>query len=111
MAAMNHSGPERTAAIEKAERYLMYDLVLLDDLGCEISSDASASYFARVFSMQYEAWKDCKRNRVIITTNLNIEGIASVYGSRVIDRIAEFYHIITLTNDSWRMKNLKQVRF
>jgi DNA replication protein DnaC len=111
MAAMNQSGSERTAAIEKAERYLMYDLVLLDDLGCEISSDASASYFARVFSMQYEAWKDGKRNRVIITTNLNIEGIASVYGSRVMDRIAEFYHVITLTNDSWRMKNLKQVRF
>ena len=109
--ALNLVGKERSDAIAKAESYLLYDLVLLDDLGCEISSDASASYFARVFSMQYEAWKDGKRNRVIITTNLNIEGIASVYGSRVMDRIAEFYHVITLMNDSWRMKNLKQVRF
>lgn len=109
--ALNLVGKERSDAIAKAESYLLYDLVLLDDLGCEMDTAASANYFARVFSMQYGAWEDGKRNRVIITTNLNIEGIASVYGSRVMDRIAEFYHVITLTNDSWRMKNLKQVRF
>lgn len=109
--ALNLTGKERSEAIAKAESYLMYDLVLLDDLGCEMDTDASANYFSRMFSGQYEMYQEGKRNATIITTNLTIDGIATAYGSRVMDRIAEHYSVITMTNDSWRIKNMKQVRF
>ena len=56
-------------------------------------------------------YQEGKRNATIITTNLTIDGIATAYGSRVMDRIAEHYSVITMTNDSWRIKNMKQVRF
>jgi DNA replication protein DnaC len=109
--ALNLTGKERTEAIAKAESYLNYDLSLLDDLGCEMDTEASANYFSRMFSSQYEMYQEGKRNATIITTNLTIDGIATAYGSRVMDRIAEYYSVITMTNDSWRMKNMKQVRF
>ena len=109
--ALNLVGKERSDAIAKAESYLLYDLVLLDDLGCEMDTAASANYFSRMFSIQYDAIKDSKLNMCIITTNLTKEGIATAYGSRVMDRIAEHYHVITMTNESWRMKSIKEVRF
>ncbi len=109
--AMALTGKERTEAVAKAESYMTYDLVLLDDLGCEMDTVASSAYFSRMFCIQYDALKEGKKLRCIVTTNLTKEGIATAYGTRVMDRIAEFYHIVTMTNESWRMKNIKEVRF
>lgn len=83
-------------------------LFVLDDLGREIGSEASSTFFANLFSEQYEAFKEGKQHRCIITTNLHSDQIAKRYGEHVMDRIWEVFTILKFNNPSYREK-LKKV--
>lgn len=103
-------GKARSDEIAKLERYLSYDLVVLDDLGTEMDTPAARAYFANLIAMQYERYREGKFNRCIITTNLSCELIGEIYGERIIDRLVEFYTLIPFSAASYRKKQIKVVK-
>lgn len=102
---------DRAKKVNAAESFMLRDLVMVDDLGGELDTVAASNYFANLFCRHYDAVKNGENNVVIITTNLDLDGISKIYGLRVMDRISELFHIIQMTNPSWRQRQVKMVRF
>lgn len=102
-------GKERNDAIEKVQKRIHYSLVVIDDLGCEIDTQASRTFFSNLLSAQYDAYREGKLNKCIITTNLDYTGIAKAYGERIADRIAEFYTVIKFPIESYRRSKMRVV--
>jgi len=100
----------KTDDIKSIEAYLCRDLVMIDDLGWEMETNASKTFFANMLSLQYDHYQDGKMNQCIITTNLNYAGIEKVYGTRIIDRICEHYTILAFSNQSYRKDKLRVVK-
>lgn len=99
---------DKAEALAKLNQYFNSDLFVLDDLGRETVSEASTTFFANLFSEQYEAFTEGKQHRCIITTNLHSDQIAKRYGDHVMDRIFEVFTIVKFNNPSYREK-LKKV--
>lgn len=93
---------EKSRQIAMLNNSLTQPLFVLDDLGREINSEASSVWFANLFSEQYEAFKEGKVQRCIVTTNLHSDQIAKRYGSHVMDRMFEVYTIVKFSNGSFR---------
>jgi len=99
---------DKARDLTNLNQYFNSELFVLDDLGREIGSEASTTFFANLFSEQYEAFTEGKQHRCIITTNLHSDQIARRYGDHVMDRIWEVFTIIKFNNPSYREK-LKKV--
>lgn len=104
-----NSDTDKSILVDRANNCMLNSLVFLDDLGCEMDTEASRTYFANILSIQYDAYNDGKFNRTIITTNLGSDEISDRYGERVIDRICEHYQIVKFNNKSFRKMNMKKV--
>ena len=88
------NSPEKSRDIGLLSQYLNASLFVLDDLGREITTEASSTFIANMFSEQYESFKEGKLQRCIITTNLHSDQIAKRYGDHVMDRMFEVYTIL-----------------
>lgn len=73
------------------------DLLVIDDLGAENISEFVKE---KVFNLVDTRYRACKP--MIITTNLNIDGIFSVFGKRIGDRISEMCLEISVIGESER---------
>jgi DNA replication protein DnaC len=79
--------------------------MMLDDLGDERPSTAAAhDYFAGCMEVRYIYIQKNPMSRTIITTNLSADGINSMYGSRVLDRLQEHFVICRFKEVSFRSK-------
>ncbi len=74
-------------------------LLIIDDLGTEISSSAVSS---ELFSLLNE--RDLKGRSTIISTNLTLDEIKDKYSDRSISRIIGNYEIYRFTGDDLRLK-------
>lgn len=84
---------------------------LLDDLGCEMDTPASRQFFAHFLQNDYDYAKAGKKQKAIITTNLDHKSLNDRYGSRAIDRMFELYGqpIFKFNEKSFRMANVRVI--
>src|SRR5690606_14076501 len=91
------------------QKFLKPDLLILDELGFKKMPQYSMEDFFEIIRKRYES------GSMIITTNRNFEDWGALFGDKVIasaiiDRIVHHAHIIKITGDSYRIKNLKELQ-
>lgn len=79
------------------------DLVVLDDLGVEQSTEWSVTKIYNIIDSRY-------RNKLplIVTTNVSIEDLKEMYGERTVDRLLEMCTPIKNNGPSIRANNAKE---
>ena len=75
------------------------DLLIIDDLGTELSNSFTTS---QLFLCVNE--RILRHRSTIISTNLNLAQVADIYSERTLSRISDSYTIIKLFGDDIRIK-------
>lgn len=73
------------------------DLLIIDDLGTELTNNAVAT---QIFSLLNE--RHLLKKSTVISTNLSLEGLRDRYEDRIFSRIAERYSIFKITGPDIR---------
>lgn len=84
---------------EVTERFILPNLLVLDDLGTEKSSEWAIEKLFLIFEKRVALSK-----HTLFTTNLSTEEINRVYGTRIHDRLLEFCSWVHFRGDSFRKK-------
>lgn len=79
-------------------RLFSTDLLIIDDLGCEFSNSMTNS---QLFELLNE--RILRKKSTLISTNLDLAGIAEMYSERLFSRIMEFYTLLPLIGDDIRI--------
>jgi len=90
---------EERQARDDTRRYLGCDLLILDDLGSELTTPLAQSTLYEVINSRIQADK-----RTIISTNLSMEHIAQRYTPQIVSRIGGLYRELTFYGEDIRMK-------
>lgn len=91
-----------TTEDELLEEVTTTDLLVFDDVGAEKSSEYVLDRFYLIINERYEAGKP-----VIITTNLDHEGLENRLGERIVSRMLEMCQTFgKFPDEDWRKKNL-----
>lgn len=85
----------------KTEYDLIYDadLLIIDDLGTEFINSNSQAVLFDILNTRYQTGK-----KTIISTNLSLGGIATVYSERISSRIRGNYTVLNLIGEDNRTK-------
>lgn len=75
------------------------DLLIIDDLGTELTNSFTVS---QLFACLNE--RILRRKATVISTNLSLEDIKSVYSERIFSRISSSYIMLRLTGDDIRIQ-------
>ena len=90
----------KTGESREARSYILdSDLLIIDDLGCELSNSFTVSQFFLCVNERI-----LRRKSTIISTNLDMEGLRSVYTERTLSRIISSYNIRKLPGGDIRIK-------
>ena len=87
------------AADQMNEHILDCDLLIIDDLGTELTNSFSVSQFFLCLNERL-----LRRKSTIISTNLSLESLVNIYSERTFSRITSNYTILKLTGDDIRIK-------
>lgn len=79
------------------DRYFSADLLIIDDLGAEVHSKNSVSYFYTLINTRLIAGKP-----VIVSTNLTGSSLQSQYESRIVSRLLGEYTVSVFTGEDVR---------
>ena len=91
-------GEERQAK-DDTHRYLNCDLLILDDLGSELTTPMVQTALYELINSRMQADK-----RTIISTNLSMDHIAQRYTPQIASRIGGLYRELTFYGEDIRMK-------
>ncbi len=91
---------EERQARDDTRRYLGCDLLILDDLGSELTTQLVQSTLYEVVNARIQADK-----RTIISTNLSMEQIAARYTPQIASRIGGLYRELTFYGEDIRLKD------
>lgn len=75
------------------------DLLIIDDLGSELSNTFTTTQLFTVLNERI-----LRRKSTIISTNLALEDIKSIYSERIFSRISSGYKMLRLTGDDIRIQ-------
>ena len=75
------------------------DLLIIDDLGTELTNSFTNSQFFLCLNERL-----LRRKSTIISTNLSLESLVDIYSERVFSRITSNYTMLKLTGDDIRIK-------
>ena len=92
------AGEERQAR-DDTRRYLGCDLLILDDLGSELTSPLAQSTLYEVVNSRLQSGR-----HTIISTNLSMEHIAARYTPQIASRIGGLYRELTFYGDDLRFR-------
>lgn len=91
-----------TKETEEQENYLYdCDLLIIDDLGTELTNSFVASQLFLCINERL-----LRRKSTIISTNLKLENFSDTYSERTFSRIASNYHMVKLIGDDIRIRKL-----
>lgn len=82
----------------ESEKYLEADLLIIDDLGAEVQSKSSVSYFYTIINTRLISSKP-----TIISTNLTPAALQSAYDERIVSRILGEYSVYLFEGTDIRM--------
>lgn len=85
----------------KTDRYFSCDLLIIDDLGAELSNQFTASCLYNLINTRYNTGKSC-----IISTNLTHSEMEKRYSQRVVSRLLGQYQNLQFTGRDVRMMKL-----
>ena len=85
----------------KTDRYFDCELLIIDDLGAELSNQFTASCLYNLINTRYNMAKSC-----IISTNLTHQEIEKRYSQRVLSRLLGQYRNLRFTGRDVRMMKL-----
>lgn len=77
------------------------DLVILDDLGCEVTSALSVQLLNELMNERLS-----EKKKMIISTNMNMKGVSERYTDRVSSRIYEAFEILHFVGTDIRVQKL-----
>lgn len=77
------------------------DLLIVDDLGAEVSNPISSQFFLDILNKRVALSK-----KIIISTNLTIEGMRKKYTERFISRLFESFEILNFVGSDIRIQKL-----
>ena len=86
---------------KKTDRYFECDLLIIDDLGAELSNQFTASCLYNIINTRYNTGKSC-----IISTNLSHNEIEKRYSPRVLSRLLGQYQNLQFTGRDVRQMKL-----
>lgn len=86
-----------------SDKYLEADLLIIDDLGSEITSKSSTSYFYTVINTRLIASKS-----TIVSTNLNVNELRTQYDDRIVSRLLGEYTVCLFKGDD--VRKVKRIR-
>jgi DNA replication protein DnaC len=86
---------------KKTDRYFECDLLIIDDLGAELSNQFTASCLYNLINTRQNAGKSC-----IINTNLTLNEIEKRYSQRIFSRLCGQYQVLQFTGRDVRMMKL-----
>jgi DNA replication protein DnaC len=92
------AGEERQAR-DDTRRYLGCDLLILDDLGSELTTPLSQSSLYEVVNSRLQSGR-----HTIISTNLSMDHIAQRYTPQLASRIGGLYQELTFYGDDLRLR-------
>jgi DNA replication protein DnaC len=87
-----HDGPGEILA-----EYTDTKVLLLDDLGAENSTEFSREIIETVVDRLY---RNC--DHLIVTSNLDLDGLSTKVGARVVDRLVEMCALVRFGGESYR---------
>ena len=85
----------------KTDRYFECELLIIDDLGAELSNQFTASCLYNLINTRYNMGKSC-----ILSTNLTHKEIEARYSQRVLSRLLGQYQNLRFTGRDVRMMKL-----
>ena len=85
----------------RTDRYFSCDLLIIDDLGAELSNQFTASCLYNLINTRYNTGKSC-----IISTNLTAADIEKRYTARVFSRLFGQYKVLQFTGRDVRQMKL-----
>jgi len=100
-----HDGFRAESETELIRKFTSVPLLVLDDLGAEKISDWVKEVFYRIID---ERWLEQKP--IIVTTNLNLQGLEEKIGERIVSRIAGVCVPIEIQNRDYRIENAPRLR-
>ncbi len=77
------------------------DLLIIDDLGTEVSSQLSLQFLNEIISERITLKK-----KMLISTNMNMKGISAKYSDRIASRIYEMFEILHFVGTDIRIQKL-----
>jgi len=77
------------------------DLLIIDDLGTEVSNPISSQFFLDIVNKRVAQSK-----KIIISTNLTIDGLRKKYTERLISRFYESFEILNFVGSDIRIQKL-----
>ena len=83
---------------KKTDRYFACDLLIIDDLGAELSNQFTASCLYNLINTRFNMGKSC-----IISTNLTPKEMETRYSQRVLSRVLGQYQSLHFTGRDIRM--------
>lgn len=97
------------ATERRLKRYTAPDLLILDELGYVPCDSRAADLFFNIITRRHQS------KAVMITTNLSFRSWNDVFPSAaclgaLVDRFAEYCHVIDIDADSYRQRNAKLVK-
>lgn len=79
------------------------DLLILDDLGCEVTSSLTCQLLNEIINERI-----ISKKKMIVSTNMNMKGISSKYSDRIASRIYEAFEILHFAGTDIRVQKLLQ---
>ena len=102
---------DKSEALKKCRLTYCKKYAILDDIGNELpDTEKAAEFIGGLILERYERIKKSLICGSIITTNLDIVGLRSRYGERILDRIYEHYIFMSFNEKSFRAQNARIVR-
>ena len=95
-------GSNDTTVSMEEEKLIRPGLLIIDDLGADVSSDWTREKIFTIFESRARQGK-----HTIFTTNLDPEEISTTYGGRIKDRMVEFCSWVNMPGKSFRQMNFK----
>lgn len=95
----SRSYDERTEMNDRFQYILNSDLLIIDDLGTELVNSFSASQVYLCINERH-----LNQKATIISTNLSLDDISSLYSERVFSRIISDYKLLKIIGDDIRLK-------
>jgi len=95
-------GSEHMAKGELTDRYFDCDLLIIDDLGAELSNQFTVSCLYNLLNVRIN-----RRAATIISTNLTQQELFKKYNERITSRIIGEFRILPFTGTDIRMQKIK----